>query len=78
MRITSGRKFSYNGRKYYIQNTGHKEKNQKYMIQEVRDGRYICLCNKLGYDMPTFETIKDARRYVRDWDFTLEPLSNIG
>ena len=70
MTINSNRTFQYNGFKYYIQTVGKKQ----YAITRIINDRPVLMYNKIGWDMPTFSTIKDAKRYVRDWDFILEAL----
>ena len=71
MTINCNRRFIYNGIKYYIQTIGKKQ----YSISRIeKDGRFTQLYNNIVWDMPIFDNIKDAKRYVRDWDFTLEAM----
>lgn len=74
MTINGKRNFNHNGKKYYIQNLPKADiiGNKKYNIAIVENGIYRIAYNKLGWTMEKFETIKDAQRYVRDYDFLLE------
>ena len=78
MTINGRRNFTNNGRKYYVQNNQKKDrknKNDKYYLMEVMpSGRMKILYERYGWEIPKFETIKEAQRYVRDWDFMLETM----
>lgn len=70
--ITSGRSFTYNGRKYHVSDLPKSDQKDgnKYCIDEVmKDGRFELMHCSIGWDLLKFKTIKDARRWIRDWDW---------
>lgn len=75
MTINGKRNFTHNGKKYYIadlpQADRDKSEGDKYYITIVEDDRYRIAFNNIGWNVERFKTIKDAQRYVRDWDFLL-------
>lgn len=68
MIINGKRKFNYNGRRYLIQ----KDPKGYYITAETDNGTYGLLYNIYNWNIEYFKTIKDAQRYVRDWDFVLD------
>lgn len=78
MTINGRRNFTYNGRKYHVENNpkyGRMRETDNYYLTEVDEfGNTKILFENIGWDMPMFETIKEAQRYVRDWDFMLETM----
>lgn len=78
MTINGRRNFSFNGRKYYVQNNPKKgranEKDNYYLMEVEESGKMEILYEKFGWAIPMFETIKEAQRYVRSWDFLLETM----
>lgn len=78
MTINGRRRFCFNGRKYYIANTlkaDMKSEKDKYYICEVdQDGITQILYDSLGWEIRKFETVKEAQRFVRNWDWMLEKI----
>lgn len=78
MTINGRRSFTNNGRRYYVQNNpkyGRKRETDNYYLTEVDEsGAMKILYENIGWEIPKFETIKEAQRYVRDWDFMLETM----
>lgn len=76
MTINGKRSFSYNGVKYYVQDLAGADRtdDNKYYVCIVKDGWYNIAYNKLNWRMDKFKTIKEAQRYVRDFDFLLDTL----
>lgn len=78
MTINGRRNFTNNGRRYYVQNNpkyGRKRENDNYYLTEVDEsGNTKILYENIGWEIPKFETIKEAQRYVCEWDFMLETL----
>ena len=77
MTINGRRNFTYNGKKYRVMNLCKQdlEGNRKYFVSILQsNGFYSPAHNVAGWDLVKFETIKDAQRYVRDWDFMLDTL----
>lgn len=78
MTINGRRNFVYNGKKYYVQDNpkkGRQRETDNYYLMEVEEsGTMEILYEKIGWEIPKFETIKEAQRYVRDWDFMLETM----
>lgn len=80
MTINGRRRFMSNtGRRYIVQNLMKQDrerypgKNYYMLVAEKGSSRYkVCL----GYtlNMELFTTIKEAQRYVRDWEFTIQML----
>lgn len=75
MTINGQRRFSFNGKKYFIQDLPKADvvDGRKYYITVYENGWWK-IAYAFGVDIQKFETIKDAQRYVRDWDFTLETM----
>lgn len=78
-RIDGRREFCYNGRKFRVQNLCEADKKtpkEKYYltVREKKDGYFSPAYNNTSWNLEHFETIKDAQRYVRDWDFMLETM----
>lgn len=72
--INGRRQFRYNGRKFYVTDLlkADRKDGLKYYVREVdADGMYHTLYNALGCVIEKFTTIKEAQRYVRDWDFLM-------
>lgn len=78
MTINGRRNFTNNGRRYYVQNNpkyGRKRETDNYYLTEADEsGTMKILYENIGWEIPKFETIKEAQRYVRDCDFMLETL----
>ena len=77
MTIDGRRVFTYNGRKYMVQNLQQADKRndkEKYYLTVECNGFWKTAYNNIGWDVEHFNTIKDAQRYVRDWDFILDTL----
>lgn len=75
--IRNTRSFTYNGRKYYIADLDSKNiqsTGMKYFITQVIDGTYKIMYNCINWELPKFKTLKDAMRYVRDYDSFLKEL----
>lgn len=79
LRITSGRRFTYNGRKFLV---GDVDKcdikdGRKYCLYEVRKGnRLEPMFWSIKWDLLTFTTIKDAREWVRDYEWCTRGLND--
>ena len=72
--INGRRQFRYNGRKFYVTDLlkADRTDGRKYYVQEVgEDGRFHIMYNALGCEIEKFATIKDAQRFVRNWDFLM-------
>lgn len=77
LKPTSKRRFSYNGRRYMVQNRPDKGPAEKYYLCEVLPSGVLApLYNKFGWRLEYFKTIKEAQAYVKYWDFTLEAMWN--
>lgn len=76
MTINGKRDFTYNGKKYHIQDLPKQDRTDgmKYCICFVINGLYRLAYNNIGWNIEKFATIKDAQRYVRDWDFILDTM----
>ena len=77
MTINGKRIFTYNGRKYNVQNLLKADKRndkEKYYLQIEVNGFWKTAYNNIGWGVEHFTTIKEAQRYVRDWDFILDTL----
>lgn len=77
MTINGKRNFKYNGKRYHIMNLPKQDQEgkKKYCISFVDDNGFIKLAyNNIGWALEKFETIKEAQRYVRDWDWILDTL----
>lgn len=75
MTINGNRRFNYNGKKYLIQDLPKQDRTdgKKYFITvDAGDGFFKIAYNVTGWTMEKFSTIKDAQRYVRNWDFLLD------
>lgn len=73
MTINGNRRFNYNGKKYYVQNSI--DGKGKYFLCLIDERGFLqTLYNICGWEVEYFNTIKDAQRYVRDLDFTLDVL----
>ena len=75
MTINGNRQFRYNGKRYLVQDLPKADvvDGRKYYITVFENGRWK-IAYAFGVDIQKFATIKDAQRYVRDWDFTLETI----
>ena len=72
LKTTSGRNFTYNGRKFRVSNLlkADMKDGNKYMLDEIREGgRTELMYNSVGWELLKFKTIKDARKWVRDWEW---------
>ena len=66
LKPTSKRRFSYNGRRYMVQNRPDKGPAEKYYLCEVLPGGVLApLYNKFGWRLEYFKTIKEAQVYVK-------------
>lgn len=75
LKPTSKRRFSYNGRRYMVQNRPDKGPAEKYYLCEVLpSGVLLPLYNKFSWRLEYFKTIKEAQVYVKHLDFTLEAM----
>ena len=76
MTINGNRRFNYNGRRYLIQDLPRQDRtgNNKYFITFEKDGIFQTAYNNIVWNIEKFATIKDAQRYVRNWDFLLDTL----
>lgn len=74
MTINGKRDFTFNGKKYHVQDLPKQDRadGMKYCICFVIKGFYVLAYNKLGWNIEKFASIKDAQRYVRDYDFFLD------
>lgn len=75
MTINGRRNFTYKGRKFYVQDNpkrGRKNDDDNYFLsEEWENGMLYILYERYSYDIPKFKTIKDAQRYVRDYEFLI-------
>lgn len=75
MTINGNRKFNFNGKSYYVQTnpkSNRESENDNYYLTLVTDsGMSLVLYNCCGWDVPKFKTIKEAQKYVVDWEFVL-------
>ena len=72
LRITSGRSFTYHGREFIVDDLCKADikDGRKYCLYEVREDNHLELMYwSIRWDLLTFETIKDAREWVRDWEW---------
>ena len=72
LKITSGRNFTYNDRKFHVSDLlkADMKDGNKYMLKEIREcGRTELMYNSIGWELLKFKTIKDARRWVRNWEW---------
>lgn len=71
LRITSCRDFSYEGVRYHVSDLCKADagpENYKYCLDIVDpDGSYSLAHDGITWQLLKFKTIKDARRWVRDW-----------
>lgn len=77
LKITSGRNFTFHNRKFRVADLPKADQkgNKKYMIQEItKDGSCNLMYNAIGWELLKFPTIKEARRWVRDWEAYTKPL----
>lgn len=74
MTINGNRRFNYNGKRYLIQDLPKQDRtgNNKYYITLEVNGIWKIAYNVTGWTLEKFATIKDAQRYVRNWDFLLD------
>lgn len=74
MTINGKRDFTFNGKKYHVQDLPKQDRTEgkKYCICFVIKGFYVLAYNKIGWNIEKFASIKDAQRYVRDYDFLLD------
>lgn len=59
-----------------VQNLPKQERKgkEKYYLTVEKNGSLKPAYNNIGWELEHFETIKDAQRYVMDWDFILDEL----
>ncbi len=59
---------------YYVQNASgrDREKGKYYLSRLAENGMYVFVANKLDWNGLFFDTIKDAQRFVRDWDCLID------
>lgn len=77
LKITSGRNFSFHNRKFHVADLpkADQKDGEKYMIQEImKDGSYSIMHNSINWEMLKFPTIKEARRWVSDWEWCTKAL----
>lgn len=77
MRIDGRRNFKYNGKRYWVQNLPKQDKkadNEKYYLLVESEGFWKPAYNTCGWVLEHFTTIKEAQRFVRDWDFLIDTL----
>ena len=77
MTINGKRDFTYNGKKYHKTDLPKADRvdDKKYFISFVdANGIYKPAYCNIGWELEKFKTIKEAQRYVRDWDWTLDTL----
>lgn len=76
LRITSNRNFSYAGVRYYVSNTCRQDAGPegfRYNLNIVDpDGSLSLACDAISWETLKFKTIKDARRWVRDWFWNIK------
>ena len=81
MTINGKRNFKFNGKKYQVMNMYeadrknpeiNKDPKNKYSLAVAdENGIWRNCVSRYNLDGVFFKTIKEAQRYVRDWDFTL-------
>lgn len=72
LRNRGGRSFTFHGRKFYVADLckADMKDGNKYLLEEIREGGRIELMhNSIGWELLKFKTIKDARAWVRDWEW---------
>ena len=77
LKITSGRNFTFHNRKFRVADLPKADQsdNKKYMIQEItKDGSSNLMYNSIGWELLKFPTIKEARRWIRDWEWCTKAL----
>ena len=76
MTINGKRDFKYNGVRYRVQNLMKQDRKgkEKYYLMMEKNGFLQPAYNNIGWELEHFTTIKEAQRYVRDWDFLLDTL----
>ena len=76
MTINGQRRFNHNGRRYLVQDLPKQDRRgkEKYFLTFEVNGFWKTAYNNIGWNIEHFNTIKDAQRYVRDWDFILDTL----
>lgn len=71
LRITSNRNFSYAGVRYHVSDLCRQDAGPegfRYCLDIVDpDGGLHLAHDGISWDLLKFKTIKDARRWVRDW-----------
>ena len=75
MTINGKRNFKYNGKQYQVVDLmkADRENGKKYAVAIVNENGFARLAyNIFGWELEKFSTIKEAQRYVRDWDFALD------
>ena len=77
LKITSGRNFSFHNRKFRVADLPKADRTdgKKYMIQEItKDGSCSIMYNSINWEMLKFPTIKEARRWISDWEWCTKAL----
>lgn len=72
LKLRGGRNFTFHGRKFHVANLykADEKDGNKYMLEEItKDGRMELMHNSIGWELLKFKTIKDARAWVRDWEW---------
>lgn len=70
-----GRDFYFHGRHFHISDLIGKKDSYKYYVTEIDDkGFPKTLLNTCGWVLQSFKTIREARRFVADWEDFLQPL----
>ena len=74
MTINGNRRFNFNGKRYFIQDLPKQDREygKKYFITFDVNGIWKTAYNNICWNIEKFATIKDAQRYVRNWDFLLD------
>ena len=76
--MKQSRRFNHEGRRYYISDNYkadiEKGKGKYYLSEILPDDRVKILYDNITWDVPTFGTLKEAKRYVRNNDLFLTTL----
>lgn len=75
LQITSNRDFSFSGVRYHVSDLPMADRERtgfRYCLDIISpDGRWDLAHDTASWEMLKFKTIKDARRWVRDWYFMI-------
>lgn len=78
LKITSGRNFSFHNRRFHVADLpkADQKDGEKYMIQEITKDGSSCniMYNSINWEMLKFPTIKEARRWISDWEWCTKAL----